>query len=1092
MAIIKTKIKEAYDTEENWRTHNPLLLSGQLAFSSDKQGQYKIGDGSSNWIDLPYNSVDWEYVKNSPKKMPNPNTLTFTGAVEDSYDGSTPKTIHIPMASSHAGKVNIATPEDFGAKGDGRTDDSTAFKNAILTGKKVVCDATKKYYFERPVDVRTASKGHLDINHATLLNFHILINLNDSGNDWRQSYPTDKFVIENGAIGSDNWNTTPKDWKIPVVMTGCQMQLKNINFVNQPYILAVANQYLDYMLFDTLLNVQNPELFKSGTLNLDAVNCISAAGTAKRIDDKDTNLSGDSWIFKQCSEFYNKYNPEYRLVCTHGHQPMVFQSCIQSGVKTGLYSQVLFLGCHWEEEQTMPVFGMKYLSSALFISCFFWGNYKLENDPRVHYKNCKFTQTENNDRLPHRTLSWFTDNTSFYDLKCTLEGCCVGGNYIIDTRKLQDIKNAPKHTFNKFKNIRTTLSSIQLSVSSSSKNHANFSIGNNIYDIYLLSTNSMNIANDYIQKTVNITNAKSQVSFQIANAIGGYGIRVIRTEPNGNVYETYGFTDPNFENTLETARNVIFIDYGEWAAFGFNGSNNNDILSQTPSPWIQISKKPTMTINNKLYQAGGVLLTSDNSKISDLNGMAQVSNNFSVSSGGTGGSISVDDTLTQSGEAADSKTVGDKISSIDNLISENLGAFQEGQIPPPPPIEPETSVNLFDVNKAENGYYDVNTGKLQDNSGYKTITLPYKTTDVIRKSKDVEWFSTWILLLDAEQQPILSAINVLSGNNFSNPGWDEWKLPEETLQNEPKYQNARYVKVAVSTFGATKDFNQFMVTINNPIPDHYVPPVSTTALKSTEKATEFVYSEKLAAFIRNIASGGTVSPLPPTSTESILNNKNIVFLGDSIVAGFVQEQGQPNYGSRNGFVEMLQKKYSKTKFNNMAIGGATMAYYSGESVNSVIKQVDDLIKKYPSVDYIILEGGVNDSWLTNKIQLGTITSGYNDSYNESTFCGALESAIKKLQEKYVGKKIGFITTHKIPSSPSLKNYMDKASEICKKWSIPYLDLYNESMINYAIPTVKSNLSYKTSGHSNGDGIHPNILAYETIFVPKIEHWLLSL
>lgn len=44
MAIIKTEIKEAYDTEENWKTHNPLLLSGQLAFSSDKQGQYKIGD----------------------------------------------------------------------------------------------------------------------------------------------------------------------------------------------------------------------------------------------------------------------------------------------------------------------------------------------------------------------------------------------------------------------------------------------------------------------------------------------------------------------------------------------------------------------------------------------------------------------------------------------------------------------------------------------------------------------------------------------------------------------------------------------------------------------------------------------------------------------------------------------------------------------------------------------------------------------------------------------------------------------------------------------------------------------------------------
>lgn len=558
-----------------------------------------------------------------PTKLPNPHILTFTGAVAETYDGSKEVTIDIPSGGDGSGAANYVTPEEFGARGDGRTDDSTAFKNAILTGKRVVCDASKKYYFGKAVDVRTVSKGHLDINNATLMNFHILINLNDSGNDWRQSYPVDKFIIENGAIGSDNWSTVPKDWQTPAIMTGCQMQLRNINFVNQPYILAVANQYLDYMLFDTLLNVQNPELFKSGTLNLDAVNCISATGTAKRIDDKDTNLSGDSWIFKQCSEFYNKYNPEYRLVCTHGHQPMVFQSCIQSGVKTGLYSQVLFLGCHWEEERTMPVFGMKYLSTITFDSCFFWGNYKLENDPHAYYRNCKFTQTDANDRLPHKTLAEFTDNKPFYELQCVLEGCCIGGNYVVDTRKLKEIKNADKYTHNKFATMKTALESANLNVSTSDRNHAKFAVGNNIYDIYLLSTKKMDLANDYVQKTVNIANAKSKVTMQIANAIGGYGIRVFRTEPNGNIYETYGFTDANFAD-LETAKNILFNDYGEWATFGFNGSTKEEQLSNVPSPWILVSRKPDVAVNKKVYQAGGVLVTTDNSKIENLNGMVQV------------------------------------------------------------------------------------------------------------------------------------------------------------------------------------------------------------------------------------------------------------------------------------------------------------------------------------------------------------------------------------------------------------------------------------------------------------------------------------
>ena len=52
--IINAKIREAHDTEENWNTSNPVLLKGQLAFSSNKYGYYKVGDGTQHWRDLDY------------------------------------------------------------------------------------------------------------------------------------------------------------------------------------------------------------------------------------------------------------------------------------------------------------------------------------------------------------------------------------------------------------------------------------------------------------------------------------------------------------------------------------------------------------------------------------------------------------------------------------------------------------------------------------------------------------------------------------------------------------------------------------------------------------------------------------------------------------------------------------------------------------------------------------------------------------------------------------------------------------------------------------------------------------------------------
>lgn len=57
---LNTRIKNRYDTEENWLTENPILLSGETAFT-DISGVHKckVGDGETPYIGLPYvNNMD--------------------------------------------------------------------------------------------------------------------------------------------------------------------------------------------------------------------------------------------------------------------------------------------------------------------------------------------------------------------------------------------------------------------------------------------------------------------------------------------------------------------------------------------------------------------------------------------------------------------------------------------------------------------------------------------------------------------------------------------------------------------------------------------------------------------------------------------------------------------------------------------------------------------------------------------------------------------------------------------------------------------------------------------------------------------------
>lgn len=144
------RFQHLYKTDAQWSSSNPILLKGEVAYSSDKIGWYKTGDGVSNWKTLQYNtaisaskwstprtftigngakSIDgsgntsWSLteigaaasshthtrgqITDFPNALKNPMALTISlnGTSQGAYDGSTAKSINITPGSIGAAPV---------------------------------------------------------------------------------------------------------------------------------------------------------------------------------------------------------------------------------------------------------------------------------------------------------------------------------------------------------------------------------------------------------------------------------------------------------------------------------------------------------------------------------------------------------------------------------------------------------------------------------------------------------------------------------------------------------------------------------------------------------------------------------------------------------------------------------------------------------------------------------------------------------------------------------------------------------------------------------------------------------------------------
>ena len=237
--------------------------------------------------------------------------------------------------------------------------------------------------------------------------------------------------------------------------------------------------------------------------------------------------------------------------------------------------------------------------------------------------------------------------------------------------------------------------------------------------------------------------------------------------------------------------------------------------------------------------------------------------------------------------------------------------------------------------------------------------------------------------------------------------------------------------------------------------------------------------------------GAGISP-DFSAPYNCLSGKLSIWNGDSICAA----DNDPNGGW-----PLTIAKQNFMRATNYAIAGGTIAENVGSNVHSVSATLDGMLTDFPDADYIVFEGGTNDADLLGSAGMGTFdpddfSAEYIGALDRDTFSGALESILYRLVTVMKGKHIGYIIPQKMGYTEELvtrrRQFFDQAILICKKWGVPYLDLWNNYYFNWRLAAhwdqTKTSAENNAANNLYRDGQHLTDFAY-TVQSPVIAEWM---
>jgi len=302
----------------------------------------------------------------------------------------------------------------------------------------------------------------------------------------------------------------------------------------------------------------------------------------------------------------------------------------------------------------------------------------------------------------------------------------------------------------------------------------------------------------------------------------------------------------------------------------------------------------------------------------------------------------------------------------------------------------------------------------------------------------------------------------------------------DTLMAEVERLKLGSWRGAVTSWAGVKTTGLYTVDKQNftdTLPDVFTRYAYIVAL-STSPKTMLVWDETGLMYLYKT---DRLVPFTPSGSVSRLKGKKICYNGDSIA-----ESRFSGFASNGGGYPYLIAQQTGGSYENKAVSGGTL------SISSAGHHVCETISSMASdADLVCLEGGINDYWL--HVPLGDFTeSDFTGSLDETTVCGALESIFRQAINKWVGVPIVFVIVHKITTTAWTVNNAgytfaqerEKLIGICKKYSIPYVDMWAEGGLN-AYMSVLDNAYLNGGGNEHPDGCHPDVNGYKKYYVSRL-------